>query len=67
MNLQVAAIIAIAVGALALGIGIIIGHFAIKKTDSVNKYERLTRQADEQTYTTFIDSIQAQNIEENLK
>ena len=64
----------IVVGALvtvlaSMGIGIIIGHFAIakKETPSSWKYDRLTRRADPKNYQTFIDSIQAANIEANLK
>ncbi|UJR30817.1 hypothetical protein I4U23_018335 [Adineta vaga] len=56
--------------ALAFGLGIIIGHFAIKKTATTTttwKYDRLTRAADPQNYQTFINSIQASNIENNLK
>ncbi len=55
--------------ACSLGIGILIGHFAIVKTaTSVPwKNEKLTRQADQQNYQTFIDSIHAANIEANLK
>jgi len=57
------------VAACSLGIGILIGHFAIVKTETNVpwKYEKLTRQADQQNYRTFIDSIQAGNIETNLK
>ncbi|CAF4187447.1 unnamed protein product, partial [Rotaria sordida] len=64
--LIIGALIAIA---LALGLGIIIGHFAITKTTSNTsfKYDRLTRPADQQNYQTFINSIQAANIEANLK
>ena len=56
--------------ALALGIGIIIGHFAIPKATTDNtsgKYDRLTRQANQQNYQTFINSINAANIEANLR
>jgi hypothetical protein len=55
--------------ACSLGIGILIGHFAIIKTaTNVSwKYDKLTRPADQQNYRTFIDSIQAANIEANLK
>jgi len=55
--------------ACSLGIGILIGHFAIIKTETnVSwKYDKLTRPADQQNYRTFIDSIQAANIEANLK
>ncbi len=55
--------------ACSLGIGILIGHFAITKT-TINlpwKYDKLTHQADQQNYQTFIDSVQANNIEANLK
>ncbi|CAF1640902.1 unnamed protein product [Rotaria sordida] len=54
---------------LALGLGIIIGHFAITKTttNTSSKYDRLTRPADQQNYQTFINSIQPANIEANLK
>ncbi len=60
---------AVVTAALALGLGIIIGHFAINKTASntSSKYDRLTRQADQQNYKTFVNSIQATNIEANLK
>ena len=62
-------IIAALVAAVALGVGIIIGHFAIKKptTTETWKYDRLTRAADPQNYQTYINSIQASNIENNLK
>ncbi|CAF1329620.1 unnamed protein product [Adineta ricciae] len=62
-------IIAALVVAVALGVGIIIGHFAIKKpTTTVTwKHDRLTRAADPQNYQTYINSIQASNIENNLK
>jgi hypothetical protein len=52
-----------------LSVGIIIGHFGINKSQTpvTSKYDRLTRQADEQNYKTFISSIQATRIEENLK
>ena len=56
--------------ALALGLGIIIGHFAITKagtTTTTTKYDRLTRQADPQNYKTFVDSVRETNIEDNLK
>ncbi len=55
--------------ACSLGIGILIGHFAITKTtiDLPWKYDKLTHQADQQNYQTFIDSVQANNIEANLK
>ncbi|CAF0826592.1 unnamed protein product [Adineta steineri] len=58
-----------AVAAIAFGLGIIIGHFAIKKTTSsiTGKYDYLTRDADQQNYKTFISSIQSANIEANLK
>lgn len=54
---------------LALGLGIIIGYFGINKGKSSGpwKYEKLTRQADQQNYKTYIDSVQATNIEANLK
>jgi hypothetical protein len=58
------------VGAIFLALGIIIGHFAIVKTTTSNtswKYDRLTRQADPKNYKTFIDSIKAANIEDNLR
>lgn len=52
----------------ALGLGIIIGHFAINNTNSLSsKFNRLTRPADPKVYRTFIDSIQAANIEADLK
>ncbi len=55
--------------ACSLGIGILIGHFAIVKTETNIpwKYQKLTRQADQQNYQTFIDSIQPGNIEANLQ
>ncbi|CAF2097700.1 unnamed protein product [Rotaria magnacalcarata] len=54
---------------LALGVGIIIGHFGIRKTNSSmsTKYAHLTRQADPQNYQTFISSVRAANIETDLK
>ncbi len=55
--------------ACSLGIGILIGHFAIIKT-ATNvpwKYDKLTRPADQQNYRTFIDSVRADNIEANLQ
>ncbi|CAF4802623.1 unnamed protein product [Rotaria sp. Silwood1] len=57
------------IGIIALGIGVTIGYFGINKqqTHAILKYDRLTRQADQQNYQTFIDSIQAANIETNLK
>ncbi|CAF1229294.1 unnamed protein product [Rotaria sordida] len=57
------------VGVIALGVGIVIGYFVIKKqqTPDTWKYDRLTRQADKKNYQTFIDSVQAANIEANLK
>ncbi|CAF4516389.1 unnamed protein product, partial [Rotaria sp. Silwood2] len=60
---------AVAAIALALGLGIIIGHFAVTKTtsDTSWKYNHLTKPADQQNYQIFIDSIQAANIEANLK
>jgi hypothetical protein len=60
---------AVVTAALALGLGIIIGHFAITKTTSntSSKYDRLTQQADQQNYKTFVNSIQATNIEANLE
>jgi len=58
---------AIVKAALAVGLGIIIGHFAITKTNNASKYDRLTRQADQQNYRTFVNSIQAANIEANLQ
>jgi hypothetical protein len=61
--------VTILVASLALGIGIIIGYFGINKGTSSGpwKYEKLTRKADQQNYQTFIDSVQAVNIEANLK
>ncbi|CAF1172104.1 unnamed protein product [Adineta steineri] len=58
-----------AIVAIAFGLGIIIGHFAIKKTtnSTTGKYDYLTRNADQQNYQTFISSIQSPNIEANLK
>ncbi|CAF5163578.1 unnamed protein product, partial [Rotaria sp. Silwood1] len=58
-------IVAVVATALALGLGIIIGHFAVPKTSW--KYDRLTKPADQRNYQIFIDSIQATNIETNLK
>ncbi|CAF1456898.1 unnamed protein product [Rotaria sordida] len=57
------------VGVIALGVGIVIGYFVIKKQQNHDtwKYDRLTRQADKKNYQTFIDSVQAANIEANLK
>jgi hypothetical protein len=57
------------VAACSLGLGIIIGHFAITKaaTGAALQYKKLTRQADQQNYPTFINSIQANNIEANLR
>ncbi|CAF4422449.1 unnamed protein product, partial [Adineta steineri] len=57
-----------AIVAIAFGLGIIIGHFAIKKTtnSTTGKYDYLTRNADQQNYQTFISSIQSPNIEANL-
>ncbi|CAF2689426.1 unnamed protein product, partial [Rotaria sp. Silwood2] len=54
---------------IALGLGLIIGHFGISKktSDSSWKYHRLTKPADPKNFQTFIDSIQAANIETNLK
>ncbi len=62
-------IAAIIGAAFAFAIGILIGHFAIAKeaTDVSRLYEKLTRKADQQNYRTFIDSVQAANIETNLK
>jgi hypothetical protein len=61
--------VTILVASLALGIGIIIGYFGINKTKSSGpwKYEYLTRQANQQNYKTYIDSVQAANIEANLQ
>ncbi len=55
--------------AFAFAIGILIGHFAIAKEGKnvFELYEKLTRKADQQNYRTFIDSVQAVNIEANLK
>ncbi len=60
---------ALIVASLALAIGIIIGHFGINKgqTSGPWKYDKLTRQADQQNYRTFIDSVRADNIEANLQ
>ncbi|CAM4944796.1 unnamed protein product [Rotaria socialis] len=54
---------------LALGVGIIIGHFAIRKTNTSisSKYAHLTRQADPHNYQTFISSVRAENIETDLR
>ncbi|CAF1392354.1 unnamed protein product [Rotaria sordida] len=64
--LIIGALVAIA---LALGLGIIIGHFAITKrtSNTSSKYDRLTKPADQRNYQTFINSIQPANIEANLK
>jgi hypothetical protein len=53
----------------SIGIGILIGHFAIVKpaTNVSWKYDKLTRQADRQNYRTFIESVQANNIKAYLK
>jgi hypothetical protein len=61
--------VTILVASLALGIGIIIGHFGINKGKSSGpwQYENLTRQANQQNYKTYIDSVQAANIEANLQ
>jgi hypothetical protein len=62
-------LITIAVASLALALGIIIGCFAINKEKSSGpwKYEKLTRQANQENYKTYINSVQAANIEANLK
>ena len=52
---------------LHLGLGIIIGHFAIPKKGSTLRYAQLTREPDQKNYRTFLDSIQGSNIEANLK
>ncbi|CAF4982016.1 unnamed protein product [Rotaria sp. Silwood1] len=69
MNSKFLVIGVVVVTALALGLGIIIGHFAITKpTHNTSwKHDRLTKSADQRNYQTFIDSIQATNIEINLK
>ena len=63
--------VTVLVTALALGIGIIIGHFAIKKNDSPKSdefdYSSLTKQADQETFKKFIDSVNAERIRENLR
>jgi hypothetical protein len=52
-----------------IGLGIVIGYFGInkKQTPTDWKYDRLTRPADPKNYKTFIDSIKAANIEDNLR
>ena len=51
-----------------MGLGIIIGYFGIKGVPSDSwKYDNLTREADPTNYRTYIDSVQAANIEANLK
>ncbi|CAF4768009.1 unnamed protein product [Rotaria sp. Silwood1] len=69
MNIKFLIIGAVITTTLALGLGLIIGHFGISKktSDTSWKYNRLTRPADPKNYRTFIDSIQAANIEANLK
>ncbi|CAF1435963.1 unnamed protein product [Rotaria sp. Silwood1] len=69
MNTNFLIIGAVIATAFALGLGLIIGHFGItKKTSGTSwKYNRLTRPADPKNYRTFIDSIEAANIEANLK
>jgi hypothetical protein len=60
---------AIIVGSFSLSVGIPIGHSVKnkKETHIPSKYGYVTPQANEQNYQTFIDSIQATRIEENLK
>ncbi|CAF1474642.1 unnamed protein product, partial [Adineta steineri] len=62
-------LVAILIVAVAFSFGIIIGHFAIKKTqhNATWKHDKLTRQAVHQNYHTFVSSIHATNIEANLK
>ncbi|CAF0939456.1 unnamed protein product [Rotaria sordida] len=69
MNSRLLIIGALVAIALALGLGIIIGHFAITKrtSNTSSKYDRLTKPADQRNDQTFINSIQAANIEANLK
>ena len=63
------------IATLTLGVGIIIGYFGINKGSSSPSpsppspwpYENLTREADPKNYQTYIDSVQAANIEGNLK
>jgi hypothetical protein len=57
------------VAALSLGIGILIGHFAIVKTETIttSKYDYLIGKVGQENYKTFIDSIRAANIEASLK
>ena len=57
---------------LSIGIGIIIGHFAIQKSNEnssseVYPYSNLTREADDQNYKDYIKAIVANNIRENLR
>ncbi|CAF3247494.1 unnamed protein product, partial [Rotaria sp. Silwood2] len=63
------AVIIVIVAVFSVGIGILIGHFAITKipTDISRKYNYITRQENQQNYQTFINSIQAANIEAYLK
>ncbi|CAM2718148.1 unnamed protein product [Rotaria socialis] len=62
-------IVATIVAVVFVGIGILIGHFAITKevTNTPWKYSYVPRQTSQQNYQTFIRSIQAENIEANLK
>jgi uncharacterized protein YneF (UPF0154 family) len=62
-------LVTILVAIIGVGVGIVIGYFAINKqqTPATWKYDKLTREANQQNYQTFIDSIQAANIEANLK
>ncbi|CAF4274049.1 unnamed protein product, partial [Rotaria sp. Silwood2] len=57
------------VSIISVGIGILIGHFAIVKsqTNISWKYDYIIRQANPEHYKNFIDSIQAAKIEANLK
>ncbi|CAF1344379.1 unnamed protein product [Rotaria sp. Silwood1] len=69
MNTKFLRIGAVIATAFALGLGLIIDHFGITKktSDTSWKCNRLTRPADPKNYRTFIDSIEAANIEANLK
>ncbi|CAF3610983.1 unnamed protein product [Rotaria sp. Silwood1] len=54
---------------ISIGVGILIGHFAIAKsqTNTSWKHNYITQQANPEHYKKFIDSIKATNIEANLK
>ncbi|CAF5216524.1 unnamed protein product, partial [Rotaria magnacalcarata] len=62
-------IVATIVAVVFVGIGILIGHFAITKevTNTPWKHSYVPRHTSQQNYQTFIRSIQAENIEANLK